>query len=347
MWTTVLIDDLLPCDADDSKGRQIDPDLIWAKLHSCRDMKFLMGASCGGGNMKADDAHFEKMGLRSRHAYSILDVQEVEGHRLVRLRNPWGRFSWKGDWSDASDLWQTISKEAKQQVMAYGEQEGIFWMSFADLLQYFDSVDVCKIRPNDHESRMQGVFPSNARDSMKIMKLTVFSTTEIELGLFQEGLRGLESTGKSPLDLCILVLREVNNPNVAVGNLITHSPRQLRCFVGCNVMLEAGEYVVIPLAFNHWNILPGERSPVHHYVMSVHSSKRLLVEEISTFRNRHYDNILADALIQLAVTKGKREEIRSGITAYSLMTSWAGGIFVIENRMPSAAVHVRWPLFSG
>jgi hypothetical protein len=43
--------------------------------------------------------------------------------------------------------------------------------------------------------------------------------------------------------------------------------------------------------------------------MSVHSSKRLLVEEISTFRNRHYDNILADAILQLAVTKGKREEV--------------------------------------
>ena len=44
--------------------------------------------------------------------------------------------------------------------------------------------------------------------------------------------------------------------------------------------------------------------------MSVHSSKRLLVEEISTFRNRHYDNILADAITQLAVSKGKREEVQ-------------------------------------
>lgn len=299
----------IPLQADEAKGYIIDPDLIWAKLLSCRDMKFLMGASCGGGNMKADDAQFVQMGLRSRHAYSILDVQDVEGNKLVRLRNPWGRFSWKGDWSDGSLTWQMISPAAKEQLMAVGDQQGIFWMSFHDLLLYYDSVDVCKIRPDDHESRMQGVFPSNAKDSMKIMKLTVFSTTEIELGLFQEGLRGLEATAKSPLDLCILVLREVNNPNVAVGNLITHSPRQLRCFVGCSVMLEAGEYVVIPLAFNNWNILSDTRSTVHHYVMSVHSSKRLLVEEISTFRNRHYDNILADAVIQLAVTKGKREEV--------------------------------------
>ena len=70
--------------------------------------------------------------------------------------------------------------------------EGWFKKSAVPLcacFSYFDSVDVCKIRPDDHESRMRGVFPSNAKDSMKIMKLTVFSTTEVELGLFQEGLR--------------------------------------------------------------------------------------------------------------------------------------------------------------
>ena len=46
-----------------------------------------MGASCGRNDI-IDDRIFANLGLASRHAYSLLDVQEINGHRLIQLRNP-------------------------------------------------------------------------------------------------------------------------------------------------------------------------------------------------------------------------------------------------------------------
>jgi calpain-15 len=42
------------------------------------------------------------------HAYSIVQVKEIDQFKLVKLRNPWGSFEWKGNWSDQSPLWKQV-----------------------------------------------------------------------------------------------------------------------------------------------------------------------------------------------------------------------------------------------
>ena len=55
--------------------------------------------------------------------------------RLLRLRNPWGRFSWKGDWSDKSPLWQRITRAHRNELKPLGQQDGTFWISLDDVMR--------------------------------------------------------------------------------------------------------------------------------------------------------------------------------------------------------------------
>ena len=70
-------------------------------------------------------------GIPYSHAYTVLGVNELStGQRLVRLRNPWGRDSFTGEWSDKSPLW-TDALRAEVGVGS-DDQDGIIFMSLED-----------------------------------------------------------------------------------------------------------------------------------------------------------------------------------------------------------------------
>ena len=67
-------------------------------------------------------------------AYSVLVVHEVNGNRLLCVRNPWGTFEFDGDWSDKSDLWnkhpevkRALLKAGFEQYLQFLSDDGIFW----------------------------------------------------------------------------------------------------------------------------------------------------------------------------------------------------------------------------
>lgn len=52
--------------------------------------------------------------------------------RLLQLRNPWGRFSWTGPWSDN---WPNWSPQLKRELCAQRAEDGLFWMDFLDFVR--------------------------------------------------------------------------------------------------------------------------------------------------------------------------------------------------------------------
>jgi hypothetical protein len=85
-------------------NRILSKNRLWGELLEV-NKEFLFSASSPGSY--GDDSHVRK-GLALQHAYSILKAVEEEDedgrkHRLVLIRNPWGKRSWNGvgEWNGA------------------------------------------------------------------------------------------------------------------------------------------------------------------------------------------------------------------------------------------------------
>lgn len=80
------------------------------------------------------------------HAYSLLKVTELDNHKLVCLRNPWGKGEWTGRWSDNSKEWTSRYKRLLNQKDA---DDGIFWMLYEDFCLHFKNVSYCRLMKSD------------------------------------------------------------------------------------------------------------------------------------------------------------------------------------------------------
>lgn len=119
---------------------------LWARLRDLAADGHLL--ACGSHSGK--DTDVSDLGIVQGHAYSILRVVELDGHRLLQVRNPWGSTEWKGRWSDADS--KSWTQRMRKKLDFRDADDGSFWMAFEDFVVHFATVYVCRIMGDDWQS---------------------------------------------------------------------------------------------------------------------------------------------------------------------------------------------------
>ncbi|KAG8572807.1 hypothetical protein GDO81_012170 [Engystomops pustulosus] len=85
----------------------------------------------------------EKWGLVPTHAYAVLDIREYKTLRFLQLKNPWSHLRWKGrfcekderSWTPELQKYLNFDPRTAQKI-----DNGIFWITWDDLCQYYDVI---------------------------------------------------------------------------------------------------------------------------------------------------------------------------------------------------------------
>ena len=101
-------------------------------------------------NENANVEKLAKLGLITNHAYQVIDTANIKNPngddiQLLKLKNLLGKNEWSGDWSDNSLKW---TQEAIDHINLEKKEDGIFWMSFNDYLQFYSCTHICLLNPN-------------------------------------------------------------------------------------------------------------------------------------------------------------------------------------------------------
>lgn len=131
-------------------------DNLLSSLKEACEKRWIITASAG--ETEASKDLLKEVGLIPMHCFTILEVQEftiendlLNSHHnnltnnnhgnntefLLKIRNPWGKNEWIGDWNDFNNIWKENYK--------LSNSKGCFFMNFKDFKHYFSKIQICKV----------------------------------------------------------------------------------------------------------------------------------------------------------------------------------------------------------
>lgn len=311
---------------------------LWVQLISFHSVGFILSVSCGKTflvvNRKIVDVvsseHFQKLGLLNNHAYSILDLKQVDGQRLVKLRNPWGSLVWNGKYSDWDNKLHNHTEK---------KEKGIFWILFEDLARYFEQIIVGKVQLDWHQYALKGRFPSSSHNAKEwnLFELYIDENSkdvnyaQVIISLFQKP----DNTGRRRavfLTLYELCDNAASKVTPVLGSFIGASVCNVQNTVTIEAEMKRGKrYLLGVFAFDVMNkkrMFNDNQNGT--YVLRAYSSKVL---RIDCFRCPNMA-LVGDMLIGYTIATGDVSQPQANIEIYQSARSWAGVVAVVKNNHP-------------
>ena len=179
-------------------------DELWQKIYESKEKGFVMTAGTSGD---VYNLPIEEMGLSPGHAYTLLDLLEINGEKVVRLRNPWGNGEYSGDWSDSSKKW---TAELKKKYGLINKDDGDFYMSYDDFLKFYAVMGFGKLH-QDFQTRVLRIEKTEAI-RCQVIKVDVPQNNCLTyLQLYQKNPRIILNDGTyQKTVLCFLILVDSN-----------------------------------------------------------------------------------------------------------------------------------------
>ena len=253
-----------------SEQVQIHPyykDFIWETMNEAEKKGYIMTA---GSSADIYNLNLEEIGLSAGHAYTVLGVMEIKTEngleKVVRLRNPYGNGEFNGDWSDYSKKW---TPELKKKYNLVIKDDGDFYMSFDDFLNYYITLGICKLHPGFKTTSVRMIRPKKCQ----VIKLTVPKGEILAyLQLYQKNPRvRLKDGTYQKLCYCFLTLVDKDfNYLYSVSNGNMH--------IGFEQKLKEGTYYLLS-DVNYRYANPDKKN--HSYVVTCYAETAINLENVT------------------------------------------------------------------
>ncbi|CAN8106159.1 unnamed protein product [Discula destructiva] len=221
----------------------LDKEHFWNEELMKVNQDFLFGCSTGVWGR----GWGERRGIVELHAYSVLKAREIDGVRLVLLKNPWGKHEWTGPWSDGSKEW---TAEWLQKLDHKFGDDGSFWISYEDLLKKYQAFDRTRLFSPDWKV-------ASIWTTLDVPWTLDYHDTKFAFSLLQSGpvvivfsqlderyFKGLE--GQYRFELSFRVHHAAGGQGQTDSYVVrSQTYYRMNRSVNVELELEAGEYVVV------------------------------------------------------------------------------------------------------